>query len=80
MAPPAPVPVSSAAGLPAATVPVPEQFSRIVRRAERYLLSKTDKNLLEAYIDFIEALNSGTAVGKLEVYVEELDHAFKAAP
>jgi len=77
---PTPAPASSAAGLPQATVAVPEQFSRIVRRAERYLLTKTDPKLREAYVDFIEALNGGASAGKLEVFAEDLEDAFKAAP
>jgi hypothetical protein len=77
---PAPAPVSSAAVLPQATVPVPEQYSRIVRRAERYLLTKTDRNLLDAYSEFVTALNRGASPEKLEVFAEDLEDAFKAAP
>jgi hypothetical protein len=66
--------------LPQATVPVPEQYSRIVRRAERYLLTKTDRNLLDAYSEFVTALNRGASPEKLEVFAEDLEDAFKAAP
>lgn len=64
------------AAMPKAEGPIPEQFKRIVRRAEKLLTESPEPKLRDALAAFLTCLNSGASGETLEDLGDELEDVY----
>jgi molecular chaperone DnaK (HSP70) len=69
----------SVEGIIEPVVEIPDQFKSIVRRTKKQLVKKPNVDLVEAFNVFINALNAGEPLGKLEELYDELADTYDEA-
>jgi molecular chaperone DnaK (HSP70) len=67
---------STVPGLIEPALPVPEQFKQTVRRARKHLIKSFDQELLDAFNQFITALNSNADIDEMEDKGDNLADVF----